>query len=378
MDKVKICHVTSVHKSTDIRIFEKECTSLTKLEGCSVYLVAPGESYVKNNVVVFGVGTPPKSRIARMFSFSKAVMQKALEVDAHIYHLHDPELLQFVKILKRNQKFVIFDSHEDVAEDILDKEYIPNIARRCISSLYRHYSVDRLKMCDALVSVTPHIIEKLKKIHNNVFMITNYPKLEETDFHRDIFHKNIKKLIFAGTINSYWSHELIINTLQNVNDITYELFGPITDEYLNKLQVLDGWQKTNYHGVVPFREVQAALKECGIALAILQPSHGTAGNVGTLGNTKLFESMSAGLPVICTDFVLWKEIVEDNDCGICINANSAEELQSAIMYLINNPEKALQMGLNGHKAVLEKYNWSTQEKALFDMYDILFKLKNSF
>lgn len=79
--------------------------------------------------------------------------------------------------------------------------------------------------------------------------------------------------------------------------------------------------------------------------------------------------MNWGIPVICTDYVLWKEIVEKQEkCGICVNPYDANELHEAIKFLIENPEIAINMGKRGRKAVINKYNWQEQEKILFKLY----------
>ena len=78
--------------------------------------------------------------------------------------------------------------------------------------------------------------------------------------------------------------------------------------------------------------------------------------------------MLSGLPIICSDFILWKQIVEGNKCGICVNPNSVDDIANAILQLINNINESNVMGMNGKNAVLEKYNWSTQEYILLDVY----------
>ena len=78
--------------------------------------------------------------------------------------------------------------------------------------------------------------------------------------------------------------------------------------------------------------------------------------------------MMAGLPIICTDFILWKEIVETNKCGICVNPNNINEITAAIKYLVDNPDIAKQMGENGRKLIEEKYNWKYEEKKLIGLY----------
>ena len=100
---MKICHVTSVHISTDVRIFVKECPSLARA-GYETFLVAKGQSRDENGIHVIGVGDSPKSRIKRMLFFSKKIYKKSIELDCDIYHLHDPELLRYVKKYKRKGK----------------------------------------------------------------------------------------------------------------------------------------------------------------------------------------------------------------------------------------------------------------------------------
>jgi len=83
---------------------------------------------------------------------------------------------------------------------------------------------------------------------------------------------------------------------------------------------------------------------------------------------KMFEYMSAGIPVIVSNFPLWKEIVEGNNCGICVDPLNPEEIANAIKYIFENPAEAKKMGENGKTAVLEKYNWEKESEKLIEVY----------
>ena len=96
-----------------------------------------------------------------------------------------------------------------------------------------------------------------------------------------------------------------------------------------------------------------------------------AKDIGTLGNTKLFEFMEAKLPVICSNYLLWKEIIDKYECGLYVDPNNVDEIRNAIEFIINNPEKAQKMGENGRQAVLNEFNWDTQEKVLIELYERL-------
>jgi glycosyltransferase involved in cell wall biosynthesis len=363
----KICHITSAHDSNDVRIFRKECTSLAKAD-YEVYLVAAGESREENNVHVVGVGPAPKSRIERMARFTRKIYREALALDAYIYHLHDPELLIYVRKLKKHGKIVIFDSHEDTLEQISEKQWIPAGLRPFAKSLYGSYVSKIFAVLDAIISVTPHICESMKKYNKNIYMITNYPNIGEQYINKNPYPVNKRSLCFTWNIEEQWSHRPIIEAIQNIDEVTYILCGHADEAYLKTLKLIPGWNKVSFLGQVPHNRAVDVQLGSRIGMSVLTYSKNTGGKTGTIGNTKLFEYMMAGLPVICTDFVLWREIIDKYQCGICVPPDDVKAIENAICYLLNNPEIAAQMGANGRRAAVHEFNWETQEKKLLELY----------
>ena len=88
---------------------------------------------------------------------------------------------------------------------------------------------------------------------------------------------------------------------------------------------------------------------------------------------KLFEYMAVGIPVIASDFPLWRTIVDGANCGILVDPMKPEQIAKAIDWLLDNPREARKMGERGRRAVLERYNWSLEEKKLIELYDKLNK-----
>ena len=154
--KIKICHVTSAHLPFDVRIFEKECTSLAKDSNYDVYLVAPSaHDYTKNNVHIVGVPFERKyGRYYRMFIFSRKIFKKALELDADIYHFHDPELMPVgLKLMKAGKK-VIYDVHEDIRKKMTSKPYIPTLIGYILNILIGWYEDVCVKKFSGVVCAT--------------------------------------------------------------------------------------------------------------------------------------------------------------------------------------------------------------------------------
>mgnify|MGYP002853025454 CR=1 FL=1 len=360
--RIKICHVTSMHSPDDARIFHKECCSLAK--HYDVSLIAPNiDDYEMRGVKVYGVNLP-SSRNSRYFKLS-SVFEKAMSINADIYHFHDPELLSLGLKIKKSGKHVIFDSHEDVPNQILTKEWIPRLIRKPLSKVYKIYEKYYLKHYDAIVSVTPILTERLKRINPNTYQVTNFPEYQEIKDDR----KWGRKICFTGGISEKYMHHNILKAIEDV-EVEYVLAGPCNPAtYCEELQKMKSWSKVDFRGFVKREECVGIMQESTIGMAVLDYLPNVGYKKGTLGVLKIFEYMQAGIPIIATDFELWKEIIEGNGCGICVNPHKIDSIKNAVNYLLSNPNIAIRMGNNGRELVKKEYTWKSQEVELYKMYE---------
>lgn len=365
----RVCHITSVHPRYDGRIFQRECVSL-KNAGYEVTLLCidgKGDE-VKDGVQIVSVKHIFKNRIERIRNSAKILYKKAIEIDAEIYHLHDPELIKLgLKLLKKGKK-VVFDAHEDYSAAIQEKTWIPRPLRRLVQYFYQ-ISEKKLKKFTGIISVTPHICKKHKKNNPNVVMITNYPILEDLKMQA----RSIGNYIcFSGGVSEQWMHETIIEAVAKFDGkIRYKLAGNPDPKYLERLKMLDGWKYVDYLGFQNKGEIFKLHRGALAGMALNNYNANVNFKEGSLGNTKIFEYMAAGLPVICTDFVLWKDLIEKYKAGICICPSSVEQTVRSIELLQQN-DLAAELGDNGRRAAEEKYNWHTQELILIDFYSKIF------
>jgi len=141
-----------------------------------------------------------------------------------------------------------------------------------------------------------------------------------------------------------------------------------TDDF-DSAKSMKGWAQVDYRGQVDRSEVAKILTESSAGLALYHPGP----NHDDSQPNKLFEYMAAGIPVIASNFPLWKEIVVKNECGICVDPLNPEEIAAAINWVLQNPMAAASMGRNGLNAVLEKYNWEAESQKLNSFYEKLLK-----
>ncbi len=364
MPSAKICHITSVHKSSDGRIFAKQCRSAAAA-GFDTYLVATnGESRVEDGVTVVAVQTPARGRLRRMWDSVNAVCEAAMDLQADIYQLHDPELLRVARRLQRTGAKVIYDVHEDVPKQILGKHWINRSLRGVISASFKSFEEHTASRLDHVITATPTIRDRFLRINPNTTDINNFPRLEGFATPPQWRDKR-REACYVGGIEKIRGLSELVAAMAETEDIQLNLAGTISPAaYRAELTAMRGWSRINEVGFIPpsaVREVMAR-SMVGLVTFLPYPNHVDS------RPTKMFEYMSSGLPVIASNFELWKSIVDEANCGICVDPTNPDAIASAITDLVDNPQRAEELGENGRRAAEQKYNWTIEARKLVTLY----------
>ena len=362
----RICQITTVHPRFDVRIFNKICLSLVS-DFHVTFIVADGRGdEIIKNVTIIDAGRRRSSRLKRILFTSLSVYRRAVELDCEVFHFHDPEFLFYALKLSNKGKKVIYDVHEDVPKQTLSKDYIHPAFRFIIAKMIKlteNYISSRLY---AVVTATPNINERFQRINKRSININNYP--EKVSENSIPFHDR-SGICYIGSISRIRGIKEIVESLSNV-DTCLNLAGDFeSEDFKEELIYEKNWKKVNYYGIVDPQGVIEILNisQVGLVTFLPEPNHIEA------QPNKMFEYMAAALPLIASNFPLWKEIVEGNNCGICVNPANPEDISNAINFLLVNRAIAEEMGKNGVKAVNEKYNWQSEKKKLLTLYSSLFQ-----
>jgi len=364
---ISLAHLSSAHKDGDVRIFHKECVSLAEA-GYNVHLVIPNtQSRIEKGVHIVSFNFKTKFRILRAYITVNKVYREALKINADVYHLHDPELLRIAPKLKKLGKKVIYDAHEDLPRQILSKNYIPLFFRKTISKRAEKFENKIAKQLDAIVTATPFIHDRFVKINKNTTAINNYPILKEMIIDIAYHSKPKNEICYVGGITLVRGVKELVQSLPNTN-AQLILAGNFENDSIKKqLENESGWKQVKYMGFVSRSEVIEIYKKSRVGLVTLHPII----NYLDALPVKMFEYMAAGIPVICSDFPLWKKIVEDNNCGLCTDPKNPESIAQCINQLLSDEEFSQKLGQNGKTAIIEKYNWDVEAKKLILLYQQL-------
>ncbi|MGM0624716.1 MAG: glycosyltransferase family 4 protein [Bacteroidota bacterium] len=364
MNSKYICHLTSVHNRLDTRVYYKEILSLKKHFYKVAFVVADGlgNDHTEEDIAIFDVGKE-KSRMKRILHSPQKIYRKALELDADVYHFHDPELIIIGRKLLRKGKKVIYDIHEDVPQQLMGKPYLNRRVRPLISGILRKFENKHAARYTALIAATPKIAERFLKINPDTFVINNYPKKNELFSSAGNLPKK-HQICYVGVITRIRGLLQLVDSLV-YSDVRLLLAGRFESKaFEEELKSRQGWKNVDYIGQVDRKKLAGILSEskAGMVTFLAYPNHVDA------QPNKIFEYMSAGLPVIGSDFELWKQIIADNNCGVCVNPASPEKIAKGINTIVNSEEKMNLYGKNGRRLIETTYNWEAEEVKLNNIY----------
>lgn len=365
----KVVHLTSVHSARDVRILRKECRSLAKA-GYDVVLIAP---HTRNEVVdgIAILGLPKMdNRLKRMIGSAWRVYREAVRQDAEIYHFHDPELIPIGLLLTARGKSVIYDVHEELAADILfSKPYLPAWSRPLLCKVLDGFENAASRRFAAVIPATAAIAKKFVALNRNTVLIRNYPILNELQAKGNIaWHcRDLTVAYVGGIMPERGLREIVraMDLLPTEPSIRLKMAGAfLPPSFREQMIQIPGWNRVDELGMVdrPLLNLMLSRVRAGLVTYLPQPNHERA------EPTKLFEYMSAGLPVIASDFPLWREIVEQARCGLLVDPRDPSAIAQAIEFLVTHPDEAEAMGQQGFKAVQKWYHWGREEQNLLRVY----------
>jgi glycosyltransferase involved in cell wall biosynthesis len=358
--------LTSVHNPRDNRIFEKQAKSLSEA-GFDICLVAPHENnFEEDGVKVISVDKK-STRTARFILTVKSVLKKAIDIDADVYHLHDPELIPAGLYLKWLGKKVIYDVHEDYSTSIMNKSYLPKCAKKFLSSM-----VDILESFSenflSIVVAEKYYEEKFKKTTR----VLNYPSVEKIKINKPKTENARNKIIYTGNVTVSRGALIHANVVNVMPNIEVHFVGKCDSKTAKKIKNVAGSNKKRIkiYGLdryVPFEDIVKYYRQgqwlAGIALFPFSKHY----NKKEL--TKFFEYMAAGIPIVASDFVGWRRLIKKTETGLLVDQNSFKEIKLSLKYLKNNPHERYKMGKKGIKAVKTTYNWKSQKENLIKLYN---------
>ena len=371
MEKARIAHLTTVHPRVDARIRIKEVASLTKSLAEPVLLFVQdgrGDNIEAGGMVrIIDIGPPPAGRLARMTLGVWRMWRAVRPLRPRLVHFHDPELIPLGLLLECFGHQVVYDVHEDLPRQALTKYWLPAFVRQPVSWIASIMEWLAARIFNAIVPATPKIAERFPL--SKTTTVQNFPILDELVKTEVIpYRERPAQFAYIGGLTRERGACEMVNALTHLANVQLHLAGVFQPSALQtEIEALPGWRKVVFAGWANRIKVAEILGKTRAGLVLLHPTRSYLDAYPT----KMFEYMSVGLPVIVSDFPLWRQIVEDAGCGLTVDPLDPQAIADAMQWILDHPAEAEAMGRRGRAAVEKRYNWETEAEKLVAIYNKL-------
>jgi glycosyltransferase involved in cell wall biosynthesis len=369
----QVCILTTVHNPLNTRVYHKEARAAVEA-GHEVSMIAHNVPTNNNyDVEFYSLGTT-KNRFQR-WSHIPRTYAIARNMDADIYHFHDPELLPVgVLLAQQTDARVIYDAHEDYGYTAITyREWIPSVIRPSIAKVFPWCQSTLANRLDAVITTTDSTAEQFRDLgHPHVEVIHNYPKTNNIIFDTPEIQPNEGiTLVYVGTLEPARGIFAMLNLVRELvergENVELWLVGTFSDNmyrqkydsYINKYNIKNNVRSI---GFVPYEQIFSYLKAGDVGLSLLD-SKLCEHNLPT----KIFEYMYAKTPVIATKSQSVQPYLT-NEVGYIVDKTDSEEQADVIQEWRSDPQQLNKMGEKARKLVEQKYNWEKEANKLQSLY----------
>lgn len=303
------------------------------------------------------------------FSLSAFRKFSSLAAEADIVHYHFPN--PFADILHfscRIRKPSLITYHLDI------------IKQKYLLQLYRPLEHLFLNSVDHIVATSPNYLTSskvLQKYRSKTSVIPigidihTYPEIHED--RNTYWNARLPKpfFLFIGTLRYYKGLHIALDAIKATNIRLVIAGSGGIEKGLKRYAAHHCIDNVHFLGAVSNEDKVVLLNLC---YGFVFPSHLRSEAFGIA----LLEAAAYGKPLISCDIGTGTTYVNSHDeTGIVVAPSSAEELRNAMQYLLDNPDKSLELGNNAKKRVNKLFTADKQAKSYYELYEELLNKQNS-
>jgi len=393
----KICMVLDSPFPPDIRV-EKEARSLLK-KGYEIHLLCMGDKYetkMVDNIIVHSIvlnrygfknrllNAPYIINIFYIISWMINLLNLNNVYHFSLLHSHDLTTAFYTILIGKLLKIpVIIDMHENYPEAL--KEYRSakkdNLYDIIFRNIFLHKMLERFSVLSAYHVFVVVNIRKEQLIMDGynpdkISVITNAVDvnyISKFDIDKDIVnnYNNFYTIVYVGGVAPHRGIASMVKAVpfikNKINNLKILIIGG-KDKNVEPIQKLCEYLKiedyVDFIGWVEFSKVPSYIFSSDVCVV----PHKKSGHTDSTIPHKIFQYMYFKKPVIVTNCIPLKRIVEKNNCGLVVQTGDHKEMAVAIISL-NDETLAKKLGANGKKAVLDYYSWEKTEIELIRLYE---------
>lgn len=365
--------LTTVHPRGDIRIAVKQCATLAASYPKAVELVVAdglGNDQA-DGIDITDLGRTSSSRLIRPFQGFWRAVGLLFRRRPKVLHFHDPELIPVGFVAKLLGVRVVYDVHEDVPGQISGRLSMAKPLRMFLATGAQAAEWLASRTFDAILCATPHIARRFPP--RKTAVVQNFPIVAELAAASSVrYADRPRRFVYIGVFTRLrGAAEMLTAVRRPELELNTELkiAGSCHPESLwTELEASTNSAAAEFLGWMGRGQVAELLATARAGLVLFHP---VPNHVNSQPN-KLFEYMSAGLPIIASDFPLWRELVDGLECGLLVDPQDPRAIAEAMRWILDHPDEAEAMGQRGRQAIESYLNWEHEGRSLLSVYQRIY------
>jgi glycosyltransferase involved in cell wall biosynthesis len=317
-------------------------------------------------------------------------MQKKIKsfIKAHTIealHIHDMRIAQAV--FNANKKFklpVVLDLHDNMPEVMKLYPHLQQFPGKYIISpkRWKQKEEEFIEKANKVIAVSPEFLSTLERriptARNKLVLVPNTIRssffedyiLEEAIVNK---YKNNFVILYLGDTHLRRGLQTAIASLQKIHEIIPEIklviVGKNTTDAILKQQAkeLNVERFIDFEGWKNVSLFQSYILSSDICIS---PLHRNLQHDVAYAN-KIFQYMSFGKPLLVSDAIAQKKLIEKTKSGLVHKEKDVEDFAQKILKLYNDASLRKQLGDHGEKFVRNDFSWEQTSKKLITLYDTL-------
>jgi glycosyltransferase involved in cell wall biosynthesis len=310
------------------------------------------------------------------FNFWRKFIREIIKTNSFdVIHIHDLPLSRLGVELKSTQRIkLVLDLHENWPALLEISSHTNTFPGKLLSSKkqWRSYEKENIGQADAIITVVDEMKKRISQAginQNKIIILENTPgvnSVSDLKYDRD---EKYFTLLYVGGISYHRGLQYVIDGLKLLaTEIPIRLwiagkgkYSAILKEQVKRLSIED---RVEFLGLLTREKTEALMKKSDLGMI----PHVRSEQSDNSSPNKLFEYMAAGLPILASDCISVKRIVNETQSGLTYIYDSPQDFANVVKDLYHNRAKSGIFADNGKKAIREKYNWELGSEALLKLY----------
>ena len=328
------------------------------------------------------------SALAYTIPLYSVIMQKKIakfirETNIEALHIHDMRIAGAVYKVNVNFNLpVVLDLHDNIPEVMKLYPHLQKFPGKYLISpkKWKQKEEEFIKKANKVIAVSPEFIETLAlRLPLEKDKLVLVPNTIRKTFFEDykVNETIIKKyksnfvILYLGDTHLRRGIQTAIAALVKLKDTIPEIklviVGKNTTDIILRKQVKDlqleqfvdfeGWQNVSL-----FQSYILASEIC------ISPLHRNLQHDVAYAN-KIFQYMSLAKPLLVSDAIAQKKLVEKVACGLVHEERDSKDFSNKVLALYKSKPLRMELGESGRKFIQNEFSWEQTSKNLINLYN---------